>query len=137
MRKCGKKIRTANVRRCNMYGFFTELNQMHVRLPYKDQLGRQLEPIAESFNAIVLSRALQDDTWLLTNKDVDVIQSDIEKVFDNFTNTMNTNLRPITEDDILIDKASYLLRLIFQTRLYKGNHRPRILPHVHEQWCSE
>ena len=88
-----------------------------------DQSGRQLQPVAENFNAIVLSHALQDDTCLLTNKDVDVIQRDIENVFDNFINTMNATcnhgvlVRPVTEDDILINKVRSPFGLYYPTEL--------------------
>ena len=57
-------------------------------------------------NLIILSQVLHDDE-LPSNNDLDVIQRDIEKEVEFFTKTsIGPSMRPLTEDDIIIDKVS-------------------------------
>ena len=68
----------------------------------------------EHLNLIILSQLLHDDELTLTNNDLDVIQGDIEKVVEFFTKTsIGPSMRPLTEDDIIIDKvSSYIIKVM-------------------------
>ena len=60
-----------------------------------------------NLNLIILSQVLQDEEMALTKNDLNVIQRDIEKELEFFSKTrIGPSMRPLTEDDIIIDKAS-------------------------------
>ena len=60
-----------------------------------------------NLNLIILSQAVQDDEMALMKNDLNVIQRDIEKEVEFFSKTrIGPSLRPLSEDDIIIDKVS-------------------------------
>ena len=60
----------------------------------------------EDRNLIVLSQALKKKEWQFTSEDIDVIRWNIETELEYFANTsIGPFMKPITADDILIDKV--------------------------------